>query len=88
MLVIYREETVVALTHLLCCTWVLVVSPESQNFYVAIGPQDGCKNEHFSGFLTVDLIGWFRIDVCQDLSKHGFERFKVNVLIWERQEGQ
>jgi hypothetical protein len=31
----------------------------------------------------VDLIGWFRIDVCQDLSKHGLERFKVEVLIWE-----
>jgi hypothetical protein len=36
----------------------------------------------------VDLIGWFRIDVCQDLSKHGFERFEVNTLIWERQDGQ
>ena len=35
MLVIYREQTVVALTHLFCGTRVLVVSPESQNFFFA-----------------------------------------------------
>ena len=37
--------------------------------------------EHISGLPTVDLIGLFRIDVCQDLSKHGLERFTVTVLI-------
>jgi len=47
-----------------------------------------CIFEHISGFPTVDLIGWFRIDVCQGLSKHCLERFKVTLLIWERQKGQ
>jgi len=36
MLVIYREETVVALTHLFCGTRLLVVSPQSQNLFLPI----------------------------------------------------
>jgi len=36
MLVIYPEENFVAVTHLFYGTWVLVISPESQNLFLPI----------------------------------------------------
>jgi hypothetical protein len=48
MLVIYREETVVALTHLFCGTGVLVVSPESQNLFLPIPHLIAPRNGHWS----------------------------------------